>query len=79
MVNYSAHVQGIDNSITVEVHDRNDRRLVYVAITKVVIQDGSAIGRNRGGFVCLLKFQITRQRFSPIEHLCRLRDTKTRN
>ncbi len=30
-------------------------------------------------FVCLLKFQITRQRFSPIEHLCRLRDTKTRN
>ncbi len=30
-------------------------------------------------FVCLLKSQITRQRFSPIEHLFRLRDTKTRN
>jgi len=29
--------------------------------------------------VCLLKFQITLQRFSPIEHLCRLCDTKTRN
>jgi len=26
-----------------------------------------------------MKFQITRQRFSPIEHLCRLRNTKARN
>jgi len=30
-------------------------------------------------FVWLLKFQRTHPRFSPIEHLCRLRDTKTLN